>query len=70
MQVSLQFADSTVKQVENDLYFLSFRAIMNFLSSLGFFESVFWQRTVLQGIPHEAGNVGLYTTSPILWLQL
>lgn len=67
MQVSLHFADYTVKQVENDLYFLT---IMNVLPSLDFFESIFWQRTVLQDIPHEGGNIRLYTTSPILWLWL
>lgn len=41
-----------------------------FWSSLGFFESIFWRRTVSRGIPHEAGTVRLYTTSEILRLQL
>lgn len=74
MQVSLRFADYAVKQVENYLYFLRFRTVVIFffffLLSFDVFESIFWQRTVLQDIPLEAGNIGLSTTSPIFWLQL
>lgn len=34
MQAFVHFADSTVKQVKNDLYFLSFRAIVVFFCLL------------------------------------
>lgn len=71
VRISSCFSDSTLKDTKNDTSLVGFRATRTFFF---FFyplvvslKAFFWQGAVWQGIHHGVGNIGLQTTSPMLW---